>query len=183
MVLVNPHRRVQLLHARYSLALLGRGIQAACRIDPTLRQEASEIPTGTTITLVIGENGPAMTMHKGSTRLMYLGDSSSKKFTPAGLPNTAILRARSLREALLLLKYQDTPVVAISKGRVSIEGAVTLACRFLRILNLTQIYLLPKSLACQVVKRYQAPPRLPRGKFLVYTGLLFDKRGKMDDSL
>lgn len=183
MILVNPRRRIQLLQARYSLALLGRGMQAACLIDPTLRKEANDIPVGTTITLMIGENGPAMVMHKGPTRLMYLGYGSSKKFTLAGLPSTATIRIRSLREAHLLFTYEDSPMVAIVKGRIAIEGAVSLVCRFIRILNLTQIYLLSRSLAYRMVKRYQAPPHLVRRKIAICTGMLFDKRGKADVSL
>jgi len=147
-------------------------MQAACRIDPTLHKEANDIPTGTAITLAIGEHGPTMVMYKGATQLMYLGDGSSKKFTPAGLQSTATLRVRSLREAQLLFKFRE-----------SIEGAVSLACRFIRILNLTEIYLLPRSLACRMVKRYQGPPHLTRRKFAVAAGMLFDKRGKADDTL
>lgn len=183
MVLVNPHGRIQLLPARCSLALLGRGMQAACRIDPSLRQEASDIPAGTIITLAVGEKGPTMVIYKGATRLMYLGDGSSKKFAPAGLPSTATIRIRSLREARLLFQFAESPVAAIAKGRISIEGAVSLACRFLRILNLTGIYLLPRSLACRMVRRYQAPPHLTRRKFAIGAGILFDKRGKADDTL
>jgi hypothetical protein len=163
--------------------LLGRGMQAACRIDPTLSQEASDLPAGTTITLVVGEQGPAMVMYKGATHLMYLGDGSSKKFYPAGLPSTATIRIRSLREARLIFQLAESPVAAIAKGRVSIEGAVSIACRFLRILNLTEIYLLPRTMACRMVKRYQAPPHLTRRKFAVGVAMLFEKRGKADDTL
>ena len=183
MILVNPHTYIQLLHARCSLAILGRGMQAACRIDPTLRKEANDIPAGTTITLVIGEDGPAMVMYKGTSQLMYLGGGLSGKSTPVGWPSTATIRLRSLREARLLYKFRESPVEAITKGRISIEGVVSLACRFIRILNLTEIYLLPRALAYRMVKRYQGPPHLIRRKIAVYAGMLFDKRGKADDTL
>ncbi len=183
MVLVNPHRKIPLLHARCSLAILGRGMQAACRIDPTLRKEVNSIPAGTTITLMLGENGPAMVMYKGTSRLMYLGSGSSGKSTPAGWPSTTTIRIRSLWEARLLYKFRESPVESLAKGRISIEGVVSLACRFIRILNLTEIYLLPRTLAYRMVKRYQAPPHLCRRKIAVYAGMLFDKRGKADDTL
>lgn len=177
------HDRLQYVPTRCYLMLLGRGMQAACRIDPTLSQEASDIPVGTIIALVVGEKGPAMFMYKGANHLLYIGDGSSKKFNPAGLPSTATIRIRSLREARLIFKFAESPVAAIAKGRVSIEGAVSLACRFLRILNLTEIYLLPRAMACRMVKRYQAPPHLNRRKFAVGAAMLFDKRGKADDTL
>ncbi len=174
MVLVNPHRKIPLLHARCSLAILGRGMQAACRIDPTLRKEVNSIPAGTTITLMIGENGPAMVMYKGAAQLMYLGSGSSGKSTPAGWPSTTTIRIR-LCESSLPVQFQESRKKP-REGPISIEGVVGARCRFKRISTT------PKSTACRElwprsVKRYQ-DLRLSAAEIAVYAGMLCDKRGR-----
>jgi len=183
MFLVRPYRFMNLLQTKITLGLWGKFIQGACRVDPTLKKEVDDIPLGTSIIVAIGDRGPTMVVHKDSDTLRYIGDGSSKKSLPMDISAAVYIRARSFNELRLILRSRESINVAIVRGRVSLEGSVSLACRYLRILQLTEIYLLPKRLAFRAVKRYQPPPHLFFRRMAICSSMFFLRKGVKHDAV
>jgi hypothetical protein len=183
MFLVRPYRFMKLLQTKITLALWGKFVQGACRVDPTLKREVDDIPLGTSIIVAIGDRGPTMVVHKDSDSLRYLGDGTSKKFLPMDISAAVYIRVRSFNELRIILTSRESINIAIIRGRVSLEGSVSLACRFLRILQLVEIYLLPKRLAFRAVKRYQAPPHLALRRMVICSSMLFLRKGVKHDAV
>jgi hypothetical protein len=183
MFLVRPYRFMKLLQTKITLGLWGKFIQGACRVDPTLKREVEDIPLGTYIIVAIGDHGPSMVVHKDSDSLRYIGDGTSRKFPPLDVYAAVYIRVRSYNELRLILTSKESINIAITRGRVSLEGSVSLACRFLRILQLVEIYILSKRSAFRAVKRYQAPPHLALRRMAICSSMLFLRKGVKHDAV
>ena len=126
MVIGNPPRFMQLLAKRTKLAILGKGMQSACAIDPTLIRGGWKNPEGTVISLLIDET-PAMMMYKNDQgQFLYTGSGVAEQTSPGGYAGSVILRVRSLTEFLRLATYRESTTDALARGRISIEGSLSI---------------------------------------------------------
>jgi len=161
MVIDTSRHVFQHLYARLLLTYMGKGIQSACLVDPKLAREVEELPIGTVISVILGPSGPAMVLQKSDLKkLVYLGNSFSKRFPAPGLPSTVIIRIRSFAEGMAILSCSESPTTALARGRIFVEGSVSIACRFLRILNFSSIYLFSRKISCKIMKRFEKNPFL-----------------------
>jgi hypothetical protein len=76
---------------------------------------------------------------------------------PEGKQIDLRIQIKNLEAALLLFTFQESTCVSICRDRLIVDGDLHTACALVRILNIVEIYLLPKIIAKLAVKRYRSP--------------------------
>jgi hypothetical protein len=167
---IKPGRRVfKSLYLRIMLWFLGRAVQAAARVDRDVRQEFSRLPEGFTVCLGVLPHGPYMVVGKDQDgTVKYLG-GNPQKHQPLDLN----MQIKHLEAAFMLFSFQESTCIAQARDRLIVAGDVQAACIFVRILNLVEIYLLPKFLAKLAVKRYRSPHAKYINRALIYVRTIF----------
>jgi hypothetical protein len=79
-------------------------------------------------------------------------------------PVDLILAFKHMEAGILTFTFRENTPVATARDRLVVDGEVAYACSVVRILDIVQIYLLPKMIAQRAVKRY---PRWPLGRKLI----------------
>lgn len=131
------------------LWIVGRAIQAAARVDKEVAQEFDRMPEGYTFSLGAFPNGPYMVVGKDDVgRVRYLGGKIDKH--PVNLEITL----KSTTHLFFLFTFRESTPTANARDRLCVSGDVPQACAAVRILNIVQVYLLPKPIAKLAVKRY-----------------------------
>jgi len=144
----------------------GRAIQAAAKTDKEVKKEFDALPDDFTFALGCLPNGPWMVVGKENGRVKYLGSD----------PNIRRLHIRliikSLDAAFLILSFQESTALATTRNRLMTDGEVPYALSVIRILDIVEVYLLPKIIASLAVKRYPSWWSMGRkfgGRIGVYT--------------
>ena len=133
------------------LWFVGRAIQAAAAMDKTVRKEFEELPDRFTFSLSVMPAGPHMIVGKSKRGIVhYLG------WDPEGKDITLRMKIKNIEAAMLLFTFQESTVVATARDRLIVDGEVPHACAVVRILDIVEVYLLPKFIAKLAVKRYPA---------------------------
>jgi hypothetical protein len=147
---IKPKRKpFQRIYLATMLWCVGRAIQAAARVDKQVKAEFKAMPAGYTFSLGAFPHGPHMIVgkdDKGNVR--YLGGNLSK--TPVNLE----LTLKSMKNLFVLFTFQESTPTANARDRMIVSGDVPQACAAVKILDIVQVYLLPKSIAKRAIKRY-----------------------------
>lgn len=131
------------------LWFVGRAIQAAAAMDEAVKREFEELPEGFTFSLGVMPNGPYMIVGKSKRGIVhYMG------WDPAGKNITLSMKIKNIEAAVLLFTFQESTAVATARDRLIVDGEVPHACAVVRILDIVEVYLLPKFIAKLAVKRY-----------------------------
>lgn len=147
------------LYLSLNLWFMGRAIQAASRVDEKVREEFRALPEGFTFALGIIPNGPHMVVQKdGSNAARYRGRQADRQ------PVDLTLAFKHLEAGFLTFTFRENTAIATARDRLVVDGDVACACAVVRILDIVQVYLLPKWIARRAVKRY---PRWPLGPKLL----------------
>ena len=142
-----------------NLWFMGRAIQAASRVDSRVRREFRSLPDNFTFALGVMPDGPYMVVRKkGPDGARYLGRRIEAQ------PVDLTMAFKHLEGGLLTFTFRENTPVATARDRLVVDGEVANACAVVRILDIVQIYLLPKPIARLAVKRY---PRWPLGGKLI----------------
>jgi hypothetical protein len=137
------------IYLNVMLWFVGRAIQAAARQDPAVKREFAQLPEGFTFTLTAAPDGPSMVVSKDETgRVTYLGRR------PANHPLNVKLTLKHMEGLFLLFTFRESTATATARDRLYVEGSLAEACAVVRILDIVQVYLLPKPVARLAVKRY-----------------------------
>jgi len=109
--------------------------------------------------------GPYMVI--GKTRkgiVQYIG------WEPADRKIDLKMNIKNIEAAWLLFTFQESTALATARNRLIVDGEVPHACAVVRILDIVEVYLLPKFIARLAVKRYpQWPPdRKYIGRIRIY---------------
>jgi len=140
------------------LWFVGRAIQAAAAMDEAVRKEFEELPDRFTFSLSVMPDGPHMIVGKSKRGIVYyLG------WDPEGKDITLTMKIKNIEAAMLLFTFQESIAVAVARDRLIVDGEVPYACAVVRILDIVEVYLLPKIIARLAVKRY--PVEHPGRKF------------------
>lgn len=151
--------RLKRAYMRIMLWFMGRAIQAASRVDERVRNEFRSLPDRFTFALGVMPNGPHLVVQKrGLDRGRYRGGRV------AGQDVDLKLEFKHLEAGFLTFSFQENTAIATARDRLIVDGEVGYACAVVRILDIVQIYLLPKWIARRAVKRY---PRWPLGGKLI----------------
>jgi hypothetical protein len=147
----------------------GRAIQAAAKVDEQIRKEFDNLPDDFTFSLGCLPNGPWMVIGKENGTVKYLGGN------PQGRHLHVRLAIKNVDAAFLILSFQESPALATTRNRLITDGEVPYALAVQRVLDIVEIYLLPRIIASLAVKRYPSwwsMGRKLRGRIGVYTRTL-----------
>jgi hypothetical protein len=147
---IRPHRK-PLKRAYIALLLwfVGRAIQAAVRTDQDVNREFAALPHGFTFCLGILLHGLHMVVGKDDLgQVRYLGGKVENR------PIQLRILIKHLEAAFLMFTFQESTTTAAARNRLLVDGEVAHACAVVRILDMVEVYLLPKWIARRAVKRY-----------------------------
>jgi hypothetical protein len=148
------------------LWFVGRAIQAAASVDKVVREEFEQLPEGFAFALGVEPHGPFMIVGKNQKgRVKYLGWKPEDKHIDLKL------KIKNIEAAMLLFTFQESTTVASARNRLIVDGEVPHACAAVRILDIVEVYLLPKLIARLAVKRY--PVWTFRRKYIGRTRIYF----------
>ena len=140
---------IKRLYLAIMLWFVGRAVQAAARVDKKVRRTFDEIPDGFTFALTVAPNGPAMVIGKDKNgKVKYLGSDTDKRFIDLRLT------IKNMEAALLLFTFQEPTLLAVARDRMVVDGDISVACAVVRILDMVEVFLLPKIIASLAVRRY-----------------------------
>ncbi len=147
---VKPGRKpFQRIYLGAMLWFMGKAIQATARVDKVVKAEFNAMPDNYTFSLGAFPKGPYMVVGKDKTgKVRYLGSDISKH--PINLEMTL----KSMKSLFVLFSFQESTPVANSRDRMIVSGDVPQACALVRIMDIVQVYLLPKFIAKLSIKRY-----------------------------
>lgn len=130
------------------LWLTGRAIQAAAKIDKAVQKEFDALPDEFIFALGCLPNGPWMVVGKQKGKVKYFGGD------PECRPVHLRLVIKSIDAAFLILSFQESTALATARNRLMTDGELPYALSVIRILDIVEVYLLPKIIAALAVKRY-----------------------------
>ena len=147
---IKPGKKIfQRIYLSIMLWFLGRAIQAASRVDKEVKKEFNSMPDNYIFSLGAFPKGPYMVIGKDAQgKVRYMGSDIKKQ--PVNLEITM----KSMTHFFLLLTFIESTPAANSRDRMFVSGDVPHACAAVRILDIVQVYLLPKFIAKLAVKRY-----------------------------
>ena len=149
---IKPGRKpFQRIYLGIMLWFVGRAIQAASRVDREVRKEFQEMPENYRFSLGAFPNGPYMVVGKSEKgKVRYLGGNIEK------IPVNLEMTLKSMEHLFMLLTFQESTPEANSRDRMIVSGDVPQACAAVRILDIVQVYLLPRFMAKKAIRRYPA---------------------------
>ncbi|HOO89736.1 MAG TPA: hypothetical protein PLA74_02830 [Syntrophales bacterium] len=131
------------------LWFVGRAIQAAARVDKEVKREFERLPDGFTFCLGVQPHGPYMIVGKNEKgRVKYMG------WNPDGRHIDLAMKIKNIEAAILMFTFQESTAVASARERMIVDGELPYVCAIVRVLDIGEVYLLPKLIARLAVKRY-----------------------------
>jgi hypothetical protein len=152
------------------LWFVGRAIQAAAAVDKEVKKEFKELPDRFTFSLSVMPDGPHMIVGKDKR-----GDVRYMGWDPEGKDIDLKMKIKNIEAAMLLFTFQESTAIASDRNRLIVDGEVPHACAVVRILDIVEVYLLPKIIAKLAVKRYPvwSPGRKYLGRTWIYIRTVF----------
>ncbi|MFO7839000.1 MAG: hypothetical protein R6X08_05840 [Desulfosalsimonadaceae bacterium] len=136
-------------YAFVMLLIVGRGIEAAAAVDPSVKKLLADLPAGFVFCLGISPAGPWMLAEKNKEgRVRYLG------WRRQGRKIHLCLAIKNIESAIRVFTFQESTARAYSYDRFMVEGNLPQALKIVRVLDIVEVYLLPKPIARLAVKRY-----------------------------
>lgn len=169
---------------QYYLAIMlwtvGKAISVAAKVDPEVRKEFGKLPNDFTLRLMVSPErafplffytkmlpgfvvnkgllpyGLQMIIHKDKAgQIHYQGaDPRGKKFDLS-------MSFKSLEAAMVVFTFRESTPTGYAHDRFSVQGYLPFATTFMRILDIVQVYLLPKVIARMAIKRYPKWSEMP----------------------
>jgi len=147
------------------LWFMGRAIQATARVDKTVKAEFDALPDGFTFSLGVFPDGPCMVLSKNIRgRVKSLGRRGLEQ------PMDVRITIKNIEAAILLFTFQESTAISTSRDRLIVDGDLSQACAVIRILDIVEVYLMPKIIARLAVKRYPTWPMTRKmiGRIRIY---------------
>jgi len=147
------------------LWVVGRAIQAAGRVDKSVKAEFDTLPDGFSFSLGVEPAGPYMIVGKNAKGYPKYGG-----WKPGGTRIDLKIRIKNIEAAMLLFSFRESTAVATARNRLIVDGDVPSACAVIRMLDIVEVYLLPRMIAKLAVKRYPdwTPWRKYMGRVRIY---------------
>ena len=150
------------------MIITGRGIEAAAKVDKEVKEIFEKLPDGFTFYLGVSPAGPNMVVGKDKDgTVKYLGwKLYGKKINLA-------MKIRNIEAGMKVFTFKESTATAYHFDRFFVEGDLPQALSIVRILDIVEVYLLPKIIAKLAVKRYpkwseMSPLRKHIGRIRIY---------------
>ncbi len=159
---------IKRIYVSVFLWLTGRAIQAASKTDKVVKKEFSSLRDDFAFSLGVMPDGPHLIVGKDKKKnVKYMGSKIGNKNL------TLKINIKNLESAMLLFTFRESTSVAFSNNRIILEGDIPDGLAIVRILDLVEVYLLPKMITKLAVKRYPkwsqlSPIRKYSGRVLIY---------------
>lgn len=159
---------IKKIYVAIMLWIVGRAIQAAAKVDREVKEEFAGLRDDFAVKLGVSPNGPALIVGKNNKGVVkYMG------WNPKGKKLTLEMNIKNLEGAILVFTFQESTCEAYDNERFVVNGDLPDALAFVRILNLIEVFLLPKIITSLAVKRYpkwsqMSPARKYIGRVLIY---------------
>ena len=140
---------VKKLYVTVLMWFLKRALQAGSSVDAEIQEECSRLPAGFSFRFRVHPFGPEMVLMLDSGHRLRV---PRQKDYPARFD--VDIRFKHLQAAILLFTFQEGTTEAFARDRMVVYGSLPEALRIVRILNIVEVYLLPKFLAKKAVKEY-----------------------------
>ncbi len=136
-------------YAFVMLLIVGRAIEAAAAVDPSVKKLLAALPAGFVFCLGVSPAGPWMLAEKDKEgRVRYLG------WRRQGRKIHLSLTIKNIESAIKVFTFQESTAQAYSYDRFMVNGNLPQALTIVRLLDLVEVYLLPRPIASLAVKRY-----------------------------
>jgi len=158
-------KRLKRIYTAIMLWFVGRAIQASAKADEDIKKEFDTLPDQFLFSLGVSPDGPRMLVGKDiSGRVKYMGSD------PKGKSINVDMTIKNLEAAFLLFTFQESTAMSSCNDRLTVDGDIPSAFSVVRILDMVEVYLLPKIIAKLAVKRYPQWPmdRKVKGRFQIY---------------
>jgi hypothetical protein len=170
------HPGMKLFKRVYVAILLwtvGKAVQVAAKVDKKVREELDRLPNNFTLRMMVAPEkafplffyakmlpsfvsdkglllyGIQMFIHKDKEgKIQYLGAD------PRGKKVDLSIVFKNIEAAWLVLSFQESTATGYMHDRFVVEGDLVHALRFVRVLDIVEVFLLPKIIAKLAVKRY-----------------------------
>lgn len=172
---------------RYYLAIMlwsvGKAIPMAAKYDAQIKKELDKLPNNFTLRLIVQPErafplffyakmlpgfvkrkgllpyGLQMILHKDNQgRIRYQGaDPTAKKIDLS-------VAFKNLQAAMVVFTFRESSPVGYAHDRFVVEGYLPYVTTFMRVLDIVQVYLLPKIIAERAIKRYPSQAEMPPWK-------------------
>lgn len=147
---ITPGKKlVKKIYIAVMLWIVGRAIQAACRVDKDVKRDFKELQDNFLMCLGVRPGGPYMFIGKDKKgRAKYLG------WNPRGKKVTLNMGIKNTEAAMLVFTFRESTATAFAHDRFIIDGDLIAGMAVVRILDRVEVYLLPKIITKLAVKRY-----------------------------
>jgi hypothetical protein len=152
---------------------VGKAVQVAAKIDKKVKEELDKLPNNFTLRMMVAPEKefplffyakmlPAFVMDKGlllcGVQMFIHKDKEGKiKYIgadPKGKKADLSVIFTNIESAWLVLSFQESTATAYMHGRFVVEGDLPHSLAFVRVLDIVEVFLLPKIIAKLAVKRY-----------------------------
>ncbi|MDA8140976.1 MAG: hypothetical protein M0036_20195 [Desulfobacteraceae bacterium] len=171
---VKPGRKpLKRIYLAIMLWTVGKAIPVAAKVDPEIKKEFEKLPKNFTLRLMVQPErafplffytkmlpgfvvkngmlpyGLQMILHiDAQGKVHYQGaDPRGKKFDLS-------MAFKNLEAAMMIFSFRESTPTGYAHDRFVVEGYLPCATTFMRVLDIVQVYLLPKIIAKRAVKRY-----------------------------
>ncbi len=152
---------------------VGKAIQVAAKVDKEVKEELARLPNNFTLRMMVAPEkafplffyaktlpafvvdkgllfyGIQMLLHKDKEgKIKYLGAD------PKGKKVDLNIVFKNIEAAWLVLSFQESIATAYMHDRFVVEGDLVHSLTFVRVLDIVEVFLLPKIIAKLAVKRY-----------------------------
>jgi len=166
-------KRFKRVYVAIMLWTVGKAIQVAAKVDREVKEELDKLPRDFTLRMMVAPEQahplffyaktlPAFVVDKGlffyGTQMLLHKDKEGKiKYLgadPRGKKVDLNIVFKNIEAAWLVLSFQESTATAYMHDRFIVEGDLVHSLAFVRVLDLIEVFLLPKIIAKRAVKRY-----------------------------
>ncbi len=159
----------KIIYLNIMLWFVGRSISAAAKIDPAVKKEFNALKENFLFCMRVKPNGPAMYVGKTPAgKIKYFG----RRMIDGRKPDVDMI-FKTMDGAMRVFTFRESTMRAACSNRIILFGEIPEGCTVIRILNIVEVYLLPKIIAKLAVRRYPSlsqmnPLRIISGRVIIY---------------
>lgn len=190
---IQPGRKyLKRIYMAIMLWTVGKAIPIAARVDQDVKKEFEKLPPDFTLRLMIfperafpnffyAKSLPAFVADRGllpyGLQMIIHKDKQGKIHyqgaDPKGKQFDLTMAFKNLEAAVMVFTFRENTPMAYAHDRFVVEGYLPYATIMIRILDVVQVYLLPKLIARLAVKRYpkrseMSPLRRHINRIIIY---------------
>lgn len=138
-------RRQQVAYVKLMFYVISHGLASASQHDARIREELGGCPVGLTIKMQVLPQHASFVVKVNADHTLRVVKQETADVN---------IYIKHLSMAMLILTFRESTAQAFANDRMTVDGDIAIATRFVRILNQLQALILPKVIAKRAIKRY-----------------------------